>query len=165
MPATKRLVAALAVTGGVLAVGSTAVAFGSGDAQQQAPAGGGSPVVREASGQPYTGPNPDDVYTGPDPDDVYTGPDPDDVYTGPEEFYHGPRPRDCTKDAPEVGADQARKTALERVPGKARVTEVELDRCYEFEWELELRDGDTEYEVTVDARSGDVLGYESDRDD
>ncbi|WP_157062908.1 PepSY domain-containing protein [Actinopolyspora mortivallis] len=147
MPATRKLVAALAVTGGVLALGGTAVAFGGGDGQQQAPAGDGSPVVREASGQPYT------------------GPDRDEIHTGPEEFYHGPRPGDCTKDAPEVSAEQARKTALERVPGTARVTEVELDRCYEFEWDVELREADTEYEVTVDARSGDVLGYETDRDD
>ncbi|SDQ89629.1 PepSY domain-containing protein [Actinopolyspora saharensis] len=171
MPGNKKLVGALAVAGGVLALGGTAVAFGSGGGSAAEAAGDAPAEVRSVSegndagpDGVYTGPDPDEVYTGPDPDEVYTGPDPDEVYTGPGEGYRGPRPEHCTKEKPAVNGDRAREIALERVP-QAKVIEVELDRCYGLEWELELREGQTEYDVTVDARSGDVVGYEQDRDD
>lgn len=153
MPGNKKLVGALAVAGGVLALGSTAVAFGSGGDPAAEAAGDAPAVVRSASEGHHTG-----------PDEIYTGPEPDEVYTGPGEGYRGPWPEHCTKEKPAVNGDRARDIALERVP-QAKVTEVELDRCYGLEWELELREGQTEYDVTVDARSGDVVGYEQDRDD
>ncbi|WP_438388949.1 PepSY domain-containing protein [Actinopolyspora saharensis] len=153
MPGNKKLVGALAVAGGVLALGGTAVAFGSGGGSAAEAAGDAPAEVRSVS-------EGNDAV----PDGVYTGPDPDEVYTGPGEGYRGPRPEHCTKDEPAVNGDRAREIALERVP-QAKVIEVELDRCYGLEWELELREGQTEYDVTVDARSGDVVGYEQDRDD
>ncbi|NHD18126.1 MULTISPECIES: PepSY domain-containing protein [unclassified Actinopolyspora] len=153
MPGNKKLVGALAVAGGVLALGGTAVAFGSGGGSAAEAAGDAPAEVRSVSEGNDAG-----------PDGVYTGPDPDEVYTGPGEGYRGPRPEHCTKEKPAVNGDRAREIALERVP-QAKVIEVELDRCYGLEWELELREGQTEYDVTVDARSGDVVGYEQDRDD
>ncbi|WP_017973265.1 PepSY domain-containing protein [Actinopolyspora halophila] len=144
MPGNRKLVGALAIAGGVLALGSTAVAFGSGGGSAAEAAGDAPAEVRSVSEGHYTGP--------------------DEVYTGPGEGYRGPWPEHCTKEEPAVNGDRARDIALDRVP-QAKVTEVELDRCYGLEWELELREGQTEYDVTVDARSGEVVGYEQDRDD
>ncbi|SFT45598.1 Peptidase propeptide and YPEB domain-containing protein [Actinopolyspora lacussalsi subsp. righensis] len=147
MPGVKKSIVAVAIAGGVLALGGTAAAFGSGGERWgTASPVGGSPVTRDV------------------PAPRYTGPDRDEVHTGPWNGYRGPSPRDCTSEEPGIDGERARSTALERVPG-ARVTGVELDRCYGLEWELELRKANTEYEVTVDAHDGDVVGYEEDRDD
>ncbi|SDO98681.1 Peptidase propeptide and YPEB domain-containing protein [Actinopolyspora xinjiangensis] len=148
MPGVKKSVVAVAIAGGVLALGGTATAFGSGNDQEGTTSSeGDSPAVREVSAPGYT------------------GPDRDEIHTGPWHGYRGPSPKDCTSEDPKIDSERARRAASERVPSGARVTSVELDRCYGLEWELELRKANTEYEVTVDARDGDVVGYEEDRDD
>ncbi|MHA6805345.1 PepSY domain-containing protein [Salinifilum ghardaiensis] len=164
----KKLIGAVAVTGGVLALGSTAVAF-AGDGGQN----GGQPAeVRPASAQqqsdqPYTGPDPDEIYTG--PGEHYTGPDPDEIRTGPDaDRAHphrgNPWPEHCSTGQPSVDEKQAERIALKKVPG-ASVTEIDLDRCYGVEWELDLRKGNTEYEVEINADNGQIVSFEEDTDD
>lgn len=61
-----------------------------------------------------------------------------------------------------VTADQARETALQAVPG-ATVTDVDLEEEDGFlVYEVDLRDGTTEYDLIVDAGSGAVLCTERD---
>ncbi|GAB3285677.1 hypothetical protein GCM10027563_18690 [Parasphingorhabdus pacifica] len=126
----KKLLGAIAVSGGVLVLGtSVALAGGADDRQAHHPTN--SPVNGEG---------------------VYTGPAPDEIQRGPAMSPHGPWPENCMDESPEISGDRARVIALEEVPG-ATVTEVDLDRCYFLEWELELRKGNTEYDIDVDART------------
>lgn len=159
--ANKKLIGAVAVAGGILAMSGTAAAFASGDGDS-ADVRGAS--VQQQSDRPYTGPDPDDIRTG--PDSHYTGPDSDDIRTGPQDGAHrgNPWPENCSDAEPSVGEKQAERIALQRVPG-ATVTEVDLDRCYGMEWELDLHKGATEYEIDINADNGKIVAFEADEDD
>lgn len=163
----KKLIGALAVTGGVLALGSTA-AFAGGDgssgsdpadvrpasAQQQAD----RPAADGDGDRPYTGPDPGEIRTG--PGDHYTGPKPDRAHP----HRGNPWPEHCSTEQPQISSEHAERIALEKVPG-ASVTEIDLDRCYGVEWELDLRKGDIEYEVEINADNGRIVSFEEDEDD
>ncbi|MBB3663054.1 MULTISPECIES: PepSY domain-containing protein [Prauserella salsuginis group] len=167
----KKLVGAIAVAGGVLAMSGTAVAFAADGGQS----GDSRPAsAQQQSERPYTGPDPEDIYTGPGdhytgPGDHYTGPDSDDIHTGPKgeqapSHWGNPWPEHCSSEQPAVGAQQAERIALQRVPG-ASVIEIDLDRCYGLEWEVDLRKGAAEYEIEIDADNGKIVSFEQDRDD
>lgn len=144
----KRLIGVLAVTGGVLALGSTAVAFGSGD---------------EQPGTQPTASGPAAVHT----EQHHTAPD-DEITDGDysEQQRHAERDgawaNRCGQ--PDVSVDRAQQIALDRVPS-ATITEVELDGCGPLEWEIDLRKGAAEYDVDIDASSGEIVDFEVDYDD
>lgn len=88
-----------------------------------------------------------------------------------QERYHdvqghrgNPWPEHCTTEDPAVDAKRAERIALREVPG-AQVTEVDLDRCYGMEWEVELREGNTEHEIEINADTGQIVSAERDEDD
>lgn len=65
-----------------------------------------------------------------------------------------------------ITAQRAKRIALDRAPGGARVVKCELDRDDGRPvYELELRNGSTEYECDIDARTGSILQWETDHDD
>ena len=63
-----------------------------------------------------------------------------------------------------ITAGQAGEIALERAGGSAVVVKCELDQDHgRTIYELELRDGAAEYECDIDASTGDILKWETDR--
>ena len=84
--------------------------------------------------------------------------DDDDEYDSPE------MQKELAKEA-KISLEEARQTALARVPGT--VIESELDKekgkvVYEFE----IRDKDKKtFDVLVDAKTGEIVGVEADDDD
>ncbi|GAA2339756.1 hypothetical protein GCM10009854_15210 [Saccharopolyspora halophila] len=156
---------AIAVAGGLLILGSTAVACTAEDGQTGSGAASTRPVSVEQSDAPTKGTDDDRPQTG--PGDHYTGPAPDEIYTGPEpRWAHAgnPWPEHCSTADPSVDAERAKRIALQEVPG-ASVTQVDLDRCYGMDWELELREDSTEYEIEIDADNGEIVSVEEDVDD
>lgn len=131
----KKLVGIVAVAGALLVGGSSAVAVAS------------------------DGDSPDDVRQ------VRQSADP-----GQERHYDvrgdrgNPWPEHCTTEDPAVDAKQAERIALREVPG-AQVTEIDLDRCYGMEWEIDLREGNTEHEIEINADNGQIISAEQDEDD
>ncbi len=69
----------------------------------------------------------------------------------------------------EIGVDRAKAIALEKAgvaPEAASFVRAELDWEYDrLEYEIEFDSADMEYDVSVDAHTGEVLGYSSERRD
>lgn len=62
-----------------------------------------------------------------------------------------------------ITAEDAKKTALERAPAGSTVTKCELDHDDgRTIYEIELRNGRTEYECEIDASTGKILSWEED---
>ncbi|MFC7343499.1 PepSY domain-containing protein [Saccharopolyspora griseoalba] len=132
----KKVLVAVGLTGGLLALGGTAVAF-AGDRDSD-------PVPAAEIGH-------------------RTDPAPDQIPTGPRYEHDDPWPEHCSTEDPPIRAERAERIALGEVPG-ADVTGIDLDRCYGLEWEVDLRRGAAEYEVQVDARGGQVVEFDQDED-
>lgn len=161
----KKLIGALAVTGGVLALGSTAAAFAGGDGQS-----GSHPAdVRPVSSQQQSQQQSDRTADVDDGDRFHDEQDRDEIRTGPKpDRAHphrgNPWPEHCSTEQPPISSADAERIALEKVPG-ASVTEIDLDRCYGLEWELDLHEGDIEYEIEINANDGQIVSFEEDEDD
>ena len=64
-----------------------------------------------------------------------------------------------------ITADKAREIALDRAPSGTTVIKCELDRDDgRWVYELELRNGRTEYECDINAVTGVILDWEADYD-
>lgn len=64
-----------------------------------------------------------------------------------------------------ISEEEAIRIAKDKTGSAAEVTEAELDEeDGRWHYELELRDGRHEYDVDVDAESGDVINFEKDED-
>ena len=65
-----------------------------------------------------------------------------------------------------ITADEAKRLALAKVPSGTTVVKCELDRDDgRYVYELELRNGHTEYECDINAVTGVILDWETDYDD
>ena len=65
-----------------------------------------------------------------------------------------------------ITADEAKRLALAKVPSGTTVVKCELDRDDgRYVYELELRNGRTEYECDINAVTGVILDWETDYDD
>ena len=74
--------------------------------------------------------------------------------------YSASKPQNSPSTSTFITKEQAKAAALKKVPG-ATVRKVELDR-EDGVYELELRKGNVEYDVEVNARTGQVLFVEVD---
>jgi len=64
-----------------------------------------------------------------------------------------------------ITADKAKEIALDRAPSGTTVIKCELDRDDgRWVYELELRNGRTEYECDINAVTGVILDWEADYD-
>lgn len=91
------------------------------------------------------------------------------VQTGGQTPTGTPSPAPSATPAPSAGAQiteaKAREIAQDRAPG-AQIVKCKLDRDHgQLIYELELREGRTEYECEISAASGEVLKWEADYDD
>ncbi|MHA6804110.1 PepSY domain-containing protein [Salinifilum ghardaiensis] len=142
----KKLIGAIAVTGGLLGLGGTAVAVGG--ANEPDPQDQVQPAAAQADHR---------VDRDDDRDDW------DDAEEG-RPHRGNPWPEHCSTGEPTISGKNAEQLAKTRASG-AEVTEIKLDRCYGPEWELELREGNLEYDVDVDANSGKIVEFETERED
>ncbi|AUS80120.1 DNA primase [Actinoalloteichus sp. AHMU CJ021] len=157
-----KMVAAVVGAVGLLAIGGTAMALND---------GGNNETVPAASAQHWENPGNAAVNNVERDDDWDDRDDRDDRHDDRDDW--DPRSvetveatsAEAREGGPKISREEAERIALERVPG-ARVTEVELDEDDgRWEWEIELRKDRMEYDIDIDAASGDIIGYEEDRDD
>lgn len=65
-----------------------------------------------------------------------------------------------------IGTSKAKSIAKKKVPSGASFVKVELDKEHgRYVYEIEMRKGQMEYEMTIDATSGKILEFEKDYDD
>ncbi|WP_016699911.1 PepSY domain-containing protein [Actinoalloteichus spitiensis] len=150
-----KMVAAVVGAVGLLAIGGTAMALNDGGNSETVPATSAQHWENSGNAAVNNVERDDDGDDRDDRDDW----DPRSVETVEATSA------EARENGPKISYEEAERIALERVPG-ARVTEVELDEDDgRYEWEIELRKDRMEYDIDIDAVTGDIIGYEEDRDD
>ncbi len=87
------------------------------------------------------------------------------AYNGKLEEYQWKCSAKQTSSSKYIGTKKAKSIASAKVPG-ATIVKIEFDNDDGRPvYEVEMRDGAMEYDLTIDARSGKILEYESDMDD
>lgn len=65
-----------------------------------------------------------------------------------------------------IGVEKAKSIAKKKAPAGAVFKKVKLDKDDgRYVYEVEMKKGNMEYEMTIDAKTGKILEYESERDD
>ena len=71
-----------------------------------------------------------------------------------------------TQNTTQITAEKAQEIAMNRV-GTGTLVKCELDYdddTQKYKYEIEIRDGRVEYDLEIDATSGDIIKYEQDHD-
>ncbi|APU12160.1 MULTISPECIES: PepSY domain-containing protein [Actinoalloteichus] len=147
-----KIMAAIIGAAGLLAIGGTAIALDDRSSNEVSPSS-------------FTTQQVDDWDDRDGRDDLD---DRDDRDTGGRDDVRSPDAAggsQISRTEPAIGRDEAVRIAEEQAPG-ATVVEVDLGSDDgRLEWDIELRQDRTEWEVEIDAQTGEVLDVEQDRDD